>query len=341
MMMSKKNQCKNNIPADKKASMDPTNSKLKLNGGMLALLIGVVCVVLLVAMIIAVGKDPVDDKHNLVTNAATPSEYSAQTYLIDSWREDFDNGAKKYYITLAMHSNDYYALIKNDDVKYLKDGKYEPLTEACVGSSVEVFNMNVTQSGICAYAKISTNELIDIKKIYVKMSGPMKYDMDTLSKDAYVEKYGTTDGWCSKLATVSERSIPHIEMFAMQGGFETGVIRLHTAQSDMYYYESTKNPVTNENSIVTKFNITSLKDCDIETLVNIVANQTVFANIVDGVVSEVKLDQRLQVISHIVDGEAWIGFETIDGSDISAYDWEIPDAIVHTQNGKTSYFIVK
>jgi hypothetical protein len=327
--------------ANKTSANKQTKTTNKWNKGLTALLIGIVCIVLIVVGVVLVCNKPAEEQPNLVTNAATPSEYSAQTYLIDSWHENFDDGTKKHYITLAIYSADYYAEIDHEDIKYLDEGKYESLSNVWNGSSVEIFNLNTTQSGICAYAKITTNELIDLKKIYVKMSGPAKYDAEALTKDDYVEKYGTTDGWCSKLASVSERSIPHRAMFAMQGGLAASTIRLYTEEADMYYYESTKEPVIDGNSIMTKFNVNILKECSIDTLVDVIAYQTTFANIVDGVALETELDERLQIVAEIVDGEVWIGFETVDGSAMSTYNGEVPDAIVHKYNGKTSYFVIK
>lgn len=87
-------------------------------------------------------------------NEGVPAEYTATTYLLDSWREEDEAGSRTYYITLLMYSDDYYDCPTVDDIKYKTDNGYESLVDVIENAKVEVYPMNKgTNRGICTYAK--------------------------------------------------------------------------------------------------------------------------------------------------------------------------------------------
>jgi hypothetical protein len=277
---------------------------------------------------------------NIVTGEDTIAEYTANAYLLDSWRNDMDDGNREYYITLLLYSNDYYDAPSIDDVKYKTDDGYGSLMEAIEDSTIVVYQMNnELKAGICSYVKIKTNKLIDTKKIYVLLEGPEKYQENTLTKEEYLLANGSLDGWRSVLTSITESTPPYDEVTTLQTSLNNGGIRLYDDTKSQFYYESDgANKIIDGSTMLTKVFVDPMKNSTLDMLGSALQMGGV-ANFVDGKVELTELNQRLKIAYKIVDNELWIGFETVDGSDINKYDGEIPDLIVYTYD-KISCFVV-
>jgi hypothetical protein len=299
-----------------------------------------VCIAVVIGLVIFAGSDDNSDRPNLVDGNAQPNQYVSHIYKLDEWKNDLEDGKKEYYVSFVMYSKDYYANPTINHIKYHKDGKYERLIDVFPDAKIELFDVNTTQNGICTYAKVKTSQLIDIKSVHVLLEGPAKYDSEALTKEAYVNKYGSTKGWIATMVRVSEKTANHSDLAELQTDFYRGVCRVSDFKSSQFYYESGNYaPVIKDNKILSKVDVVPIKNCEISAMADAILYSTAFYNIVDGVATEAKLDERLRVVSQEIDGELWVGFETIDGSNMSDYDGEIPDVIAYI-NLKTCYFQV-
>jgi hypothetical protein len=279
---------------------------------------------------------------SIVTGDVEPSEFSANTYLLDSWREDAEDGSRSYYITLLMYSDDYYACPTTNDVKYKTGKEYQVLTNAIEGAEVTLYQVNTElKSGICTYAKIKTPALLDTKKLYVYLAGPIEYDENTLTEEAYKAQHGSLDGWRKLLTRVSKNSPPNEDVVSMQTSINSGVIRLCDEHYTQYYYSSQNpHPVVDGNRSMTKITIDPMKEEG--TLENLATHLTQYGGVAlikNDIATTTELDARLRVVYEIIDNELWLGFETVDGSDISTYDGDIPNAISYTYD-KTYYLLL-
>ena len=91
---------------------------------------------------------------------------SANTYLLDSWKEEAADGARDYYLSFYLHSSDYYAILTSDSVQFLSDsGEYKPLVDVFEQSVVDIIEFNDYKQGTSAIALIKTKQLIDSKNL--------------------------------------------------------------------------------------------------------------------------------------------------------------------------------
>jgi hypothetical protein len=279
----------------------------------------------------------------VVPGDATPAEFNASTYLIDSWREDASSGDRVYYITLFMYSKDYYACPTTEDIKYKTDDGYVPLTESVEGTEITMYHLNAeSKKGVCAYAKIATPILIDTKKIYVNLAGPSEYNENTLTEEAYQASNGSLEGWRALLTNVSTNDVSSEVDKEIYSSKYYGILRLYDDYRSQYYCSSiTPIPIVHNERMVTKIEIDPLtENASMETLVEHVTKYGQFAMIDNDVVTTIELDERLNVVCEVIDGELWVGFETVDGSNIDTFDGEIPDAIAYPHSN-ICYLAVK
>lgn len=289
-------------------------------------------IVMVACMMSACNNEKPDDNFaTIVTGEATVAKHSAAVYPIDNWREDAEDGSRTYYTTLLIYSDNFYGAPTIEDIKYKTDNGYENLIDVIEGSSVTIYDINNQPvNGICTYVKIKTHALVDTKKIYAYLSGPSEYNPETLTIDKYKEVHGSTDGWVEMLSSVTTKSAPSDDVARLQTDIYSGVIRLYDDNSSLFYYNSNNaNPIVDGNTRLTKIDVDKLKDSPEESLILDLKENGTVAKIVDGKVEIVDLDERLKITGKIVDGEVFLGFETVDGSDFGEYDGEIPDAIVY------------
>ena len=86
----------------------------------------------------------------------TPAVYHASSYRVNEWRVE---GTKDYYTILATYASDFYGIIEECDILYYTNN-YIPFKEAFPDSNITIYNTNSSQTGIGAYIKIHTNQLI-------------------------------------------------------------------------------------------------------------------------------------------------------------------------------------
>lgn len=285
-----------------------------------------------------------EDVEPTIVNDGVLATYTANVYLVDSWKEENEDGARKYQTTLLLYSKDYYDVPGVEDIKYQTNEGYEILVDAIEGSSVVLYPMNEgAKSGIATYAKITTNNLIDVKKIYAVLEGPVEYDEEALTEEDYKSKHGKLDdGWKSLMVSISEKLPPRDEVVKMNARVGAGEIMLfHETYPEYFYSCVTGEPTVEGSKIVNRMLVAAMtSDANIEMFVEHVSQYCEYVNFVDGEPTKVELNENLKTVCEIVENEVWFGFETADGSDIENYIDEVPDALAYVY-GEAYYFVLK
>lgn len=264
----------------------------------------------------------------------TPTDVDIKTYNCDEWKEEAEDGTRTYYTVLLTYTDDCYDVLTADDLKYSSNDGMIPLTDAFSDVTVDVINVNnYNKVGVCAYIRITSPKLIDMKKVHTLVEGPPEYDENIVTKEDYVSKNGSSDGWQSVLTNIVSTTPPYDEIEAIYTQEDTGVIRLYTNDRAQYWYEITDEArVMKGADFLTKYKVTPIKNSTLEDFTTNLLTNGVPINIVDGEIVETDLDERITLACNIVDGYVWIGFSTVDGSDFKDYDGEVPYAIVYPTN---------
>lgn len=172
---------------------------------------------------------------------------------------------------------------------------------------------------------------MDTKKIYVLLEGAVEYNENVQTMEDYIAINGSADGWLYMMTSVSSKVASIETTSALFASVNSGVVKLCNSNYDQYYYESdSANTVIDGNRMMTRFAVVSLTDGNLEEFVNNIVTDGHVAQLTDGTPTAIELDKRLQIVGEIINGEVWLGFEIVDGSDFSEYDGEIPNAITYT-----------
>lgn len=300
-------------------------------------------VVMMLSLAACNNETPTETEPVINTVEPVPMEFRSATYLLGDWREDLDDGKRCYYISLLMYSEDYCADITVDNILYKVDGEYIPIHNAIEGVSVDLMDVaDKSKTGICTYAMIKTPKLIDVKKIRVYIAGPSQYDAEAMSKDAYEAKYGSSDGWRALYTSISTKTPPHDAAAELQNTMDCGVIRLYDDTKSQFYYKALSEEPTIEGGRMTMiFELCKMTEgTSTDNLIQHLVDFAVCYVNTDGELKDIALDENLKMVCEIVDGNLVLGFETVDGSDISLFEGEIPDVITYPH--ETPYnFVIK
>jgi len=285
------------------------------------------------------NKEPETSIVSTVKNEAVTAEWTASACLIDSWTESSEN-SKTYYNTILVHSEDFFSCPLPSDVKYKTDDGYEPLTDIIPHIELDVYCVNKeAKKGVCAYIKIASQELLDLKKTYVFLEGPSQYIDGFETKEDYKDQKDVS--WVELLASISSKSSFFGDAARLQMSLTDGVIRLPDKNASQFYYSSTTHqPEIKGNKLLTRFTVEILNETSKEDLVAALIGDGKAVELVAGAPQDMELDPRLRVCGEVIDDQVWLGFETIDGSPFDAYDGKIPDGIAY-DHVKISYFLMR
>lgn len=281
---------------------------------------------------------------DIPTTPSEPVKYEATASIIDSWK-DTTGDAPVYVTSIVLYSEDFYSCPTDGDVKILIDNNYETLVEAVAGSTIAVYTMNKNlHHGVYTHMKIKSPKLLDVKKIYVALEGPVEYKENVETSEEYQKINGSLDGWASLLVQLSTRNQPSTKNgYAMVDSLNHGIVELASKNRDRFYYSLiNKELVLDDDKMLSSFFIDPITNSDSGQIADHIINDGVVANIVDGEIVVSKIDNRLEIYSCVEDGELLVGFKMADGSNFSTYDGEVPDAIVYNKVEGCSYcFVVK
>lgn len=288
---------------------------------------------LCLAAILLVSMTACNNKEQTPTigEVTMPSDLDAKVYPYNDEKIENEDGTKTYKTSYIVHTSNFYDVLTVDDIKYSTTNGMQLFSEIYQDAKLNVINVNnLEKTGTCAFIYIESPILIDFKKMYVYVEGPKTYDESISSKEDYVAKNGSTDGWYSMYLTVSSAQYPSDKIESTYTKNGSGVAKLYDDGRSMFKYELTDDVnIITGNTMLTKYKVTSLRNASLEVFAEQIETSGVPA-MIDGeeyVVEDVS--EKLSVYC-IVEGEyVWIGYQTVDGSDFTNYDGMIPDCIVY------------
>ena len=260
-------------------------------------------------------------------------QYNATASIVDSWK-DTEGDAAIYVTSIVLHSDDFYDCPQANDVNISTDEGYQVLTDFVPGAEIVVYNLNESlHQGVYTYMKIKSPKLLDTKKIYVNLEGPVEYQNDIDTSEKYLEVNGSMDGWCNLLVQLSEYDKQASKNWGhMIDSNSYGVIELVNKDRDQFYYSYIDdNMIINNDKMLKKVFIDKLTNSDINQIVDQLIQDGQVANIVNGEIEIINIDDKLEIYSCVDNGELFVGFKTTDGSNFNEYNGEIPEVIVYNE----------
>ena len=257
---------------------------------------------------------------------------SADTYILDSWKEELSDGTREYYLSLYLYSKDYYALLDSSSIKFLNEnGEYEALTDVFEGSNVNIIDFNDTKQGTSTIAIIKTKQMIDNKKIYVLMEGPVQYDKDILTKEDYINKYNkepTDSEWVARLCSSSNRT-PPIKTISFEHNSNEGIFGFSDNQNHYFYYSSVGKKTVANDKVYTQWNINKITNFSAEQLTSACNASLYGAKLIDNQLEYSECDQNIQIYCELNENIMTIGYKTIDGKSIEPYLSKLPTYLAY------------
>lgn len=256
----------------------------------------------------------------------------ATTYIIDSWREDKEDGTRDYFIKLLSYSDDYYAELSSEDVVYKTESGYEQLSATVDGAIVDIYNYNAeSKEGIASLILIKTNKMIDEKKVYVRLSGPTKYEDGVKTREDYVEKHGSADGWVSKLTSITEKTPPYSNIVQKYTSATSGPIMMISDGYNVYNFALTDDePIINETTHLKRIELTAVSTRSIEDFIADISMCSLAYKATDDNGNEVWkfADAKFQAYGEIINGQVYIGYKMADDSKIADAGVPLPEAFL-------------
>ena len=199
-------------------------------------LIGLAVAVVTIVCVILLNKNPEDEEPVF-------SKYNEDLYLIDQWSEDNADGEKDYYVSFYLESKDYYDVINPEDVVWLDNG-YSPITEVYETAEIQTFErFPGATTGVASYILIKTDDLLDLNKIYVQTSGPEEKIEGVETKEDYIEKTGSEEGWNETTVAWTEKNILAEETDEMSMMYNHGFLHMEDENSSIAYFETKEDSV--------------------------------------------------------------------------------------------------
>ena len=272
-------------------------------------------VTLMICSLCACGNKEPEPSEGLIE--VKPATHHVASYRVNEWRVE---GTKDYYTILSTYSNDFYAEIEETDILYLKDG-YQTFKEVFPNSEITIYNFNSSKSGVGAYIKIHTNQLIDLKKVYILTEGPETYIEGITTKEAFEAEEHENNNWVKFYTSIFSASVPFNDINSLNNSQSIAVITGANARAycDATNYETTVNE---DNEMVFKFKydmFTAMDEEAIETM--LLSNFRPAANR-NGEIVEILLPEGLEIFADFDEEFFYVGIKSIENKPISEYDVE-------------------
>lgn len=270
---------------------------------MLAILIAVSCC--------ACKKDetPPDETLELV-----PAVYHASSYRINEWRVE---GTKDYYTVLATYASDFYGTISEDDILYYTDD-YRPFKEVFADSDITIYNTNSSNTGIGAYIKIHTNQLIDLKKVYIIAEGTAQYMEGISTKDQFIEAGNNASDWIKFYTTISSKPTPFDNINALN--INDNVALLAGLDARAYCLASNYELIAEENKITIKFPYDMFTTFNADAIKTMLVSNFNVAVEKDGVLTEIIVPEGIEMFSDVDENYFYIGVQAVGDKSLDEYE---------------------
>lgn len=306
----------------------------------------ILAIILTIVMVLSLGACSNQEENtsdsNFVVSTGGPS---ADTYLLSSWKEEVD-GNREYYLSFYLHSSNYYAILNADSVQFLTDeGEYKALTDAFEASTVEIIDFNEQKQGTSAIALIKTKQMVDNKKIYVLMEGPLQYDEDILTKEDYIAKYNkepSDEEWIARLCSSSNQT-PPMKTIPFSHNDNSGLFGFSNEGKHYFYYSRVGQSTTTDNYVYSQFKINKLTDFSVEQITDTLNSSLYGAKLTDGLFEYVEINEKIQIYCELNDDILTVGYKTIDDSPIKTYVSQLPAYLAYDGilNSSVSLLIVE
>ena len=256
-----------------------------------------------------------NDEPPVETITLTPAEHHAASYRINEWRVE---GTKDYYTVLATYSGDFYGTINEEDILYFTD-TYKPFKEVFPESDIVIYNVNTTNTGLGAYIKIHTNQLIDLKKVYIIAEGTVTHIEGIETKDDFVAAGNDAKDWIKFYTTISSKAVPYNDIAELNA---TQNIAIITGADARAYCDATNYEVIQEeNKIIIKFPYDMFTATDEEAIKNMLVTNFQVAMEKDGVVTQINPPEDIEIISDMDEDYFYVGVQLSEDKNLSEYDF--------------------
>ena len=285
--------------------------------------------------VVACGKEEVIEEHVEVVFA----DHQPTAYLMDTWKEN-----DQYITTLLVSADSFYAEPTMDDVEYLVGTEYKTLSDAVNVISSETYNMSKElMNGTCTYMKFSTDQLIDLKKVYITVSGVEDIQYANLTKEEYKESVGSLDGYVEVAIGLEERETMLSDILPLQTQLTENVIYLWDEDESAFYCTvDLERSIVGEKTINVPVTISylkeSCKDLDLSAYFTKEATTIGYFDGNEFVAYEGDEFEFKGLVMAEDENQFIVGLtETASNKHITDYD-EIPNAIEFVSNGHSYIF---
>lgn len=276
------------------------------------LLIFILALVMIVSCC-ACGKK--DDKPVENTVELTPAQHHAASFKVNEWRVE---GTKDYYTVLATYSDDFYGIIGEDNILYYTD-TYHSFKEIFPESDITIYNVNSSQKGIGAYIKIHTNQLIDLKKVYIIAEGPETYAEGIFTKEQFVEAGNDASKWAKLYTTISSKTTPFNDINSLNIANNVAVITGTNARA--YCAAGNYDVLIEDNKITVKFPYDTFTKINEEAIKEMLLNNFQVAIEKDGVVTQINPPEGIEIFSDMDENYFYVGVQSVGEKALSEYEF--------------------
>ena len=278
--------------------------------------------------LIACGKEEVVEPEVEVEFA----EHQVSMYLIDAWKkQNADTKTDEYHTTLLVNSDSFFAEPTLDNFEYLVGSEYKKLTDSVELNYFNIYHMaNGDVPGICTYVHFVTNELIDLKKVFVTVLGAEEKDKIGFERIAYKDEFGSLDGFVEIAAGVEEREVPLSQVLPLQTNVDENVIVLWDENESKFYYKNNPQALfLEETAAYMMLEVDPLTNSELSLLADAFVKEGKVGDYKDGKFVEWEDSEDFTIFSKVDRDYVAVGYNV---NSLSKYD-VIPTAISLTSNG--------
>ena len=279
--------------------------------------------------LIACGKEKVVEEPDIQVELA---EHQVFVYLVDAWKKTNPETQKEdYHTTLLVNAETFFAELTLDDVEYLVGTEYKPIADAVTLTNSNIYQTNDGNNpGVCTYIHLTTNELIDLNKVFVTVCGAEEKENIGLDRTTYKSKLGSLDGFVEIVAGVEEREIPLSHVLPLQTKIDENVIVLWDENESKFHFKNDPKALCLDTTAAyMMLEVDPLTNTDLSVLIDALNKEGKIGDYKDGKFLEWEDNEDFQIYSEINDGYLCVGY-TADS--LMEYD-VIPTAISLTSNG--------
>ena len=279
--------------------------------------------------LIACGKEKVVEEPDIQVELA---EHQVSVYLVDAWKKtNSETQKEEYHTTLLVNSETFFAEPTLDDVEYLVGTEYKSIADAVPLANSNIYQTNDGNNpGVCTYIHLTTNELIDLNKVFVTVRGAEEKENIGLDRTTYKTKLGSLDGFVEIVAGVEEREIPLSHVLPLQTKIDENVIVLWDENESKFHFKNDPKALfLDTTAAYMMLEVDPLTNTDLSVLVDAFNKEGKIGDYKDGKFLEWEDNETFAIFAEINEDKIAVGYHT---DDLAKYDI-IPTAISLVSNG--------